>query len=161
MDHLPLQVEHWRGDKFRVDGNLVLTFRTTAHGDSLPVQSQTIVDVGEQTPPLRMIRAFALADGAALAHLHNVSGGVLGGDRLRVNLTVQPRAQAQVTTAGATRVYRHRRGYPDAEQTTTIDVGEGALLEYLPDVLIPSPVRAMLSGRMSAWPTMPVSLCGS
>ena len=28
-----------------------------------------------------MVRAFPLEDGAALVHLHNVSGGLLGGDR--------------------------------------------------------------------------------
>ena len=32
---------------------------------------RTVVDTVAQTPPLRMIRAFALADGGALVHLHN------------------------------------------------------------------------------------------
>ena len=98
---------------------------------------RTVVDTVAQTPPLRMIRAFALADGGALVHLHNVSGGVLGGDDLRVHVAVSADARAQVTTTGATRVYRHRPGLPDAGQQTTFSVGAGGLLEYLPDPLIP------------------------
>ena len=98
---------------------------------------RTVVDTVAQTPPLRMIRAFAQADGGALIHLHNVSGGVLGGDDLRVRVAVGADARALVTTTGATRVYRHRPGLPDAVQQTTFSVGAGGLLEYLPDPLIP------------------------
>jgi urease accessory protein len=89
-----------------------------------------------QTPPQRVVRAFANADGMAVAHLHNLSGGVLGGDQLALEVTVEADAQAQVTTTGATRIYRHRPG-PDAAQRTSLRVGQGGLLEYLPDALIP------------------------
>lgn len=98
---------------------------------------RTQLKVRVQTPPLRVIRAFPLPDGAALAHLHNVSGGVLGGDQLSLTVQVDPGAQAQITTTGATRVYRHRAGYPAAQQWTQITIGAGGLLEYLPDALIP------------------------
>lgn len=98
---------------------------------------RTVVDSIVQTPPLRMIRAFAQPDGGALIHLHNISGGVLGGDTLRVRVDVGAAARALVTTTGATRVYRHRPGLPDAVQETTFSVGAGGLLEYLPDPLIP------------------------
>ena len=72
-----------------------------------------------------------------LAHLHNVSGGVLAGDRLALEIDVARGAAAQITTTGATRLYRHRAGAFDSEQSTTISVGEAAVLEYLPDPLIP------------------------
>jgi urease accessory protein len=72
----------------------------------------------------------------AVTHLHNLSGGVLGGDQLQLEVNVGPQAQAQVTTTGATRVYRHRPG-PDARQQTVLRVGPDALLEFLPDPLIP------------------------
>jgi urease accessory protein len=72
----------------------------------------------------------------AVTHLHNLSGGVLGGDRLEVEVNVGPHAQAQLTTTGATRIYRHRPG-PDASQRTTLRVARDGLLEYLPDPLIP------------------------
>jgi urease accessory protein len=86
--------------------------------------------------PQRVVRAFAGEDGMAITHLHNLSGGILGGDQLQLEVNVGPTAQAQLTTTGATRVYRHRTG-PDASQQTTLRVGKDALLEYLPDPLIP------------------------
>lgn len=75
--------------------------------------------------------------GAALVHLHNVSGGVLGGDQLGLRVNVSPKAQAQLTSTGSTRVYRHREGRPVTSQTSHLTVEEGGLLEYLPDTLIP------------------------
>lgn len=90
-----------------------------------------------QDPPWKVIRAFSQESGALLVHLHNVSGGVLAGDRLGLDIDVRPNVQAQVTTTGATRLYRHREGAGDSEQTTRISIGDGALLEYLPDPVIP------------------------
>lgn len=97
---------------------------------------RTRMQVAEQTPPLRVIRAFELRDGAAAVHLHNVSGGVLGGDRLELRCTVGPRARAQLTTTGATRIYR-AGAHASAEQRTVAHVGAGGLLEYVPDITIP------------------------
>jgi urease accessory protein len=93
--------------------------------------------VVEQQPPLQVIRAFPAAEGAVLTHLHNVSGGVLSGDRLSLEFTVGPGAQAQLTSTGATRVYRRREGQPAAVQWISASIAEGGLLEYLPDPLIP------------------------
>jgi urease accessory protein len=72
-----------------------------------------------------------------LVHLNNVSGGVLAGDRLRLDVEVDAGEIAQITTTGATRLYRHRPGAADSEQYTVISVGDGALMEYLPDAVIP------------------------
>jgi urease accessory protein len=98
---------------------------------------RTRMRLGTQQPPWRVIRAFPQENGAALVHLHNVSGGVLAGDDLRLDIEVGSQARAQVTSTGATRVYRHREGSFDSQQTTSISLAEGALLEYLPDALIP------------------------
>jgi len=92
--------------------------------------------VAEQTPPLRVIRAFELEDGAAAVHLHNVSGGILGGDRLEVRCDVGTGAHAQLTTTGATRIYRARADAA-AEQQTIVRIRAGGLLEYVPDITIP------------------------
>jgi len=83
-----------------------------------------------QDPPWKVIRAFG-----PLVHLHNVSGGILAGDRL--SLQVDALATMILTTTGATRLYRHRPGAEDSEQCMNFSVGEGAMLEYLPDTLIP------------------------
>ena len=99
--------------------------------------STTRLRIKAQEPPLRVVRAFAAPDGAALVHLHNLSGGVLGGDRLATEVSVGAGARVQLTTTGATRLYRRRAGAGAAQQTTRLVVGAGALLEYLPDLVIP------------------------
>ncbi len=115
----------------QVTGRLRLSF------DYLPHVQRTAMAVREQQPPLRAVRAFSIAHGAALAHLHNLSGGVLGGDRLELVVDMGAHARVQLTSTGATRVYRSRENLPAAEQRTELRVGTDGLLEYLPDPLIP------------------------
>jgi urease accessory protein len=93
--------------------------------------------VTRQDPPWKVVRAFALPGSGSLVHLHNVSGGVLAGDRLALDVEVQAGAAAQITTTGATRIYRHRAGAADSEQCASFTLGDAALLEYLPDAVIP------------------------
>jgi len=102
-----------------------------------PAAGRTVLAASRQQAPLKVVRAFSLEDGSALAHLHNVSGGLLGGDRLALRTQVGAGASAQLTTTGATRIYRARERAPDAVQQNQISVGENALLEYLPDPIIP------------------------
>jgi urease accessory protein len=99
--------------------------------------AQTILSSSHQQPPLKVVRAFSRHDGSALAHLHNVSGGLLGGDELALAARVGPGANVQLTTTGATRVYRPSAESADVVQTNEIAVTENALLEYVPDPLIP------------------------
>ncbi len=115
----------------RVQGRLHMTF---AYNETL---QQTRLAVCEQEPPLRVIRAFPLSGGGALVHMHNLSGGVLGGDQLTISAAIEPRATVQLTSTSATRLYRSSPIVPVAVQTCTIHVQEGGLLEYLPDPLIP------------------------
>src|SRR5207245_5131709 len=67
---------------------------------------ETILRLKQQQPPWRVIRGFPSGSGEALAHLHNVSGGVLDKDDLHLQVEVGAGARAQLTTTGATRVYR-------------------------------------------------------
>jgi urease accessory protein len=97
----------------------------------------TVLRLKQQQPPWRVIRAFPGGSGETLAHLHNVSGGVLDDNDLRLEVEVGPGARAQLTTTGATRVYRSRSEEAIARQRTEISVRERGLLEYLPDRLIP------------------------
>src|SRR5271165_7087734 len=80
-----------------------------------PVSGNTILVKSLHEPPLKVVRAFTLEDGSALAHLHNVSGGLLGGDYLTLRIDVGRDGCAQLTTTGATRIYRHRE---ELSQTT-------------------------------------------
>src|ERR1700676_4310195 len=115
----------------RVHGRLRLRFE--ARGESM----QTMLAECEQQLPLRIVRAFQLDDGGSLVHLHNLSGGVLGGDQLDLTVEVGPGAVAQVTSTGATRIYRSRKNPEAAQQRFQIKVEDDGLIEYLPDQLIP------------------------
>src|SRR5579862_4852315 len=110
--------------------NLHLAFEATASGE-------TILRVREQQPPWRVLRGFRTPSGETLAHVHNVSGGILDTDSLSWRVDVGPRAQAQITSTGATRVYRSRSPGARASQWMRVKVASDAYLEYLPDQLIP------------------------
>jgi urease accessory protein len=97
----------------------------------------TVLAASRQEPPLKVVRAFNVQDGAALVHLHNVSGGLLGGDQLALKVDVGARAGVQLTTTGATRIYRPRNEAPPATQSNEFTLYEDALLEYVPDAIIP------------------------
>lgn len=97
----------------------------------------TILQESSSNPPLKVVRAFQIADGAALVHLHNVSGGLLGDDSLKMSVQVSENAKVQITTTGATRIYRARETATPATQQTEITLSENAFLEYLPDPVIP------------------------
>jgi urease accessory protein len=97
----------------------------------------TILRVKQQQPPWRVVRGFPTPSGEVLAHIHNLSGGVLDTDSFSWRMEVGAAAQAQVTTTGATRIYRSRAADHVPSQRTEVHIGERAYLEYLPDALIP------------------------
>ena len=100
-------------------------------------EGNSIVRVKQQDPPWRVVRGFPTQGGETLAHIHNVSGGILDTDALHWQVDVAPRAFAQITSTGATRVYRSRSADRVATQKAIVTVAEDAYLEYLPDQLIP------------------------
>ncbi len=110
--------------------NLHLSFEATDTGT-------TILRVKQQQPPWRVVRGFRTPSGETLAHVHNLSGGILDTDSLSWQVDVGPRALAQITSTGATRVYRSRSPKSRASQRMQVSIAAGAYLEYLPDQLIP------------------------
>lgn len=118
----------------RVTGKLHLKF---VSDQSQVSGSKTVLHVCEMLPPLKVIRAFPILDGGALVHVHNVSGGVLGGDQLTLDVEVGSYAYAQLTSTSATRIYQCRPGMPASTQYSTVHIAKDGLLEYLPDVIIP------------------------
>jgi urease accessory protein len=112
----------------------------------------TLLRVKQQQPPWRVVRGFPTPSGETLAHIHNVSGGILDTDSLVCRIELGACAQAQVTTTGATRIYRSRSACHTATQQCEVQLGEGSYLEYLPDQLIPyagSRFRQIVSIRLS------------
>jgi urease accessory protein len=110
--------------------NLHLSFEANDAG-------ATILRVKQQQPPWRVLRGFRTPSGETLAHVHNLSGGILDSDSLSWQVDVGPLAQAQVTSTGATRVYRSRTPGCRASQRTHVTIASNGYLEYLPDQLIP------------------------
>jgi urease accessory protein len=64
----------------------------------------------------------------------HTAGGVVGGDRLSSTVCLKPQAQALITTAAATKVYRSNGA--ESKQSTHIRVATGACLEWLPQEAI-------------------------
>jgi urease accessory protein len=81
--------------------------------------------------PLRILQSL-YPEGDAVCHnvLVHPPGGLVGGDRLDVSVTVGPGAHGLVTTPGATRFYRSEGGL--AEQRVNVRLESGARLEWLP-----------------------------
>jgi len=78
---------------------------------------------------------FRAADGSLCLMMLNISGGMVGSDRLTTEINLGAGAQAVLTTASAAKAYRSEGAI--ASQHTVITLDENAVLEYLPDHLIP------------------------
>jgi urease accessory protein len=83
-----------------------------------------------QHSPCRVLFPRAPAGEPPLAVLVNTAGGLAGGDRACVTVTVEEGAAATVTTQAAEKIYRSLG--PDAQVETRLAVGEDARLEWLP-----------------------------
>ena len=77
---------------------------------------------------------FPRTHGLTEAVLINTGGGLLGGDAVRFEVSVEPAAQAQVTTQSAERVYRSLG--PECRIDITLAVDSGARLHWLPQETI-------------------------
>lgn len=65
----------------------------------------------------------------------SVGGGILQGDRYKIDIRVGEGACALVTTQSANRIHRMDANYASQHQSVTLE--SGAYLEYLPDFTIP------------------------
>lgn len=85
----------------------------------------------EHEGPLRILQSL-YPEGDRVCHnvLVHPPGGLVGGDRLELDIRVGAGAHGLVTTPGATRFYRSEG--ESAVQQTTIAVGAGARFEWLP-----------------------------
>jgi urease accessory protein len=72
-----------------------------------------------------------------MAHLFimSPSGGVLQGDRYRMDISLTNKAISHITTQGATRIYKMDSNY--ATQLININVDKDCYLEFIPDQIIP------------------------
>jgi urease accessory protein len=71
----------------------------------------------------------------AFVYVQNPSGAAFAGDRLELKVSAGPGAKVHVTTPSATKIYRMESDF--AVQTVDLNVMEGAVLEYIPEMTIP------------------------
>jgi len=116
-------------DPVRWPARLALT--AVRDGDATRVQAR-------HDGPLRLLKTL-YPEGAAVAHavLVHPPGGLVGGDRLDIQLDVHTGAHLFVTTPAATRFYRSNAG--EAAQVVQARVAEGARLEWLPQETLAYP----------------------
>jgi urease accessory protein len=81
--------------------------------------------------PLRVLQRL-YPEGPGICHhvLVHPPGGIVGGDTLTLDATLQAGSHALITTPGATRFYRS--GGDTSEQRVTARLADGARLEWLP-----------------------------
>jgi urease accessory protein len=109
------------------DGALRLDFERRGAGTALARARSTL--------PLQVLAPVALDDPAAVVSILNPTGGLVGGDRLAIEVGVGPAAHACLTTPSATRVYRATAA--PACQDVTLRLEAGAICEWMPDHTIP------------------------
>jgi urease accessory protein len=101
----------------------------------------TVLAGCRSTLPLQVLAPVALADAAAVVSMLNPTGGVLGGDRLTIDVEVGRGGHACLTTPSATRVYR--TSSEPATQRVHLSLAPGAIAEWVPDHTIPSAGAAL------------------
>ena len=105
--------------------------------------------------PLRLLKTlYPEGEGIAHAVVVHPPGGLVGGDRLALEIDVQPGAHLLATTPAATRFYRCLPGL-HAEQAVHAHVAAGARLEWLPQETLAYPgcsahnrVQVALQGQL-------------
>jgi urease accessory protein len=101
-------------------------------------EGKTVVKEQYSKVPLFTQRALYLEESLpSMAYMYIISpsGGILQGDRYRMDITLKNKAHAHLTTQGATRIYKMETNY--ATQIVNVAVDDGCYLEFVPDQIIP------------------------
>src|SRR5919109_1979315 len=101
-------------------------------------RGKTVVKEQYSKVPLFTQRALYLEESIpSMAYIYIISpsGGILQGDRYRIDIKLKNNAYAHITTQGATRVYRMENNY--ATHIVNVVVDDGCYFEFVPDQIIP------------------------
>lgn len=116
---------------------------------------RSILASSERKAPLLVQRALYCDEGMPgmpVVYIITNSGGILQGDRYIQDFTVGPGASAHLTTQAATKI--HEMDANHATLLQTIQLEDGAYLEYVPDTVIPfRRSRFLTSTRIRIAPT--------
>ena len=108
----------------RVDGEARIAFRRTTGGKT------ALADL-YQRAPCRVLFPTTENDEPVQSVLLTTSGGLTGGDRTRVSISVAAGAQATATTQAAEKIYRALPNTGDVRVEVDMSVSEGAWAEWL------------------------------
>jgi urease accessory protein len=111
---------------------LIWNFKKNSNG-------KTVVTKQFSQVPLQFQRALYPENSLPeMAYLYVISpsGGVLQGDRYRMDVSLKNKAIAHMTTQGATSIYSMDSNF--ASQIVNITLDENCYLEYIPDQIIPN-----------------------
>jgi urease accessory protein len=103
-----------------------------------PSEGTTRIRRAYHRAPLHLYRPIHLDPGRpdmAFVFIQQSGDGLVQGDRYRIDIDCAPGAAVHVTTQAATNVYRARDNF--ATQLINLRAGAGAVLEYLPDPVVP------------------------
>ncbi len=118
-------------------------FRRTPDGNEIGVLELAIGRVAGKsvatkqfhTRALKVVRTHYLDDsGQAYITIVNPGGGYVGSDAYRISVDVTDGSSLLLTDQSATKVYRTPNNF--VTQNIAFTVGDGAVLEYIPDQLI-------------------------
>ena len=110
------------------DGHLGLAFAAAADG-----RSTRLARLDQRSPMRALLPRPAIGD-PVTAVVANVSGGVVGGDRLGVSVTAAADAAALITSQAAEKIYRSTGAV--SHWSTRLTVAPGAWLEWMPQEAI-------------------------
>ena len=120
-----------RPDPWR--GSCKLQFLSTEHGT---------IHQGGCSAPFKLLRAEQGDDGRCELPLLHTAGGLVGGDRLSIDLALEPNSRALITSVAAQKVYGsvgRSRLHPEgawSRQRVTGHLEPGSDLEWLPQELV-------------------------
>ena len=138
------------GEKKGWRAALSLLFRRTAE--------KTVLASARHTGPLTVQRPFYPEEETCHLYLLHPPGGIVGGDELTIDVTLEAESHALITMPGASKFYRSHG--PQARLTQRFELGEHAILEWLPqDTIFFPAARANLhsvfhlhnTSRLLAW----------
>jgi urease accessory protein len=110
----------------------VLQLSLARHGGT------TRIERHYQRAPLHVYRPIHLDQNLpemAFVFVQQFGDGYVDGDRCSIDIDCGPDTAVHVTTQAATNVYRAEQNF--ASQLVNMRVGSGAVLEYLPDAVVP------------------------
>jgi len=97
-------------------------------------EGRTVLGGLYQSPPMRALFPDPEADEAPICALVNTAGGLAGGDRVDIALSLGAGAQASFSTPAAEKIYRSLG--PATEISVTLEAGAGAVFEWIPQETI-------------------------